>query len=327
MKAIVSSRPGPVEKLAITEVASPSVPDDGVLVRVRASSANIADLFPATMAGRLLNRRSRELPLGTDFAGTVESVGKDVTEFRVGDEVFGGARGAFAELMCVPATGPIVHKPAGVTFEQAGTLGIAASTALEALRTHGRVQAGQQVLINGASGGVGTFAVQIACALGAEVTAVCSTRNVDMARALGARTVIDYTKEDFTRGGRRYDLVIDIAGSHSLRESRRVLQPKGSYVGVGVAAIQHGRGGMLRVMGHLLSGRAGAIGASQRIVSLYIAKLNKEDLSFLGELVASGRVTPAIEKRYTLSEAGAALSYLDEGHCRGKLPIRVSETP
>lgn len=328
MKAIVSTRPGPLTGLAISEIAGPTVLDDGVLVRVRTSSANPVDLFPATTAGRLLNRKSRDLPLGTDFAGIVEGVGKEVTEFRVGDEVFGGARGAFAELMCVPAAGPIVHKPTGVLFEHAGTLAVAGSTALEALRTHGRVQAGQHVLINGASGGVGTFAVQIACALGAEVTAVCSTRNVDMARSLGARTVIDYTREDFTRGEQRYDLIVDVAGSHSLRACRRVMRLKGTYVAAGVAAVQHGPGGTWRVIGHLIGLGVGSIGASQRIAPLYITKLNKEDLNFLGSLVESGKVTPAIERTFELAQTGAALSMIDEGHARAKLAIRVaSETP
>lgn len=326
MKAIVSIRPGPLEALTVTEMAPPAVSDDGVLVRVRASSVNTADLFPTTTAGRLADGKSRGRPLGTDFAGTIEAVGKDVTDFRVGDEVFGGARGAYAELVGVPAARAIVHKPAGVTFEQAGTVGIAASTALQALRTHGRLQPGQHVLINGASGGVGTFAVQIACALGAEVTAVCGTRNVDMVRSLGAHTVIDYRKEDFTRGQARYDLVIDVASSHSLRECRRVMQPLGTLVAVGGAAIQHGRFGLLRILGHLLGTRLAAIGGSQQ-VKFFITSLNKEDLEFIGGLIASGKVAPAIDRRYTLSETGVALSYLNEGHARAKVAISVaSET-
>jgi len=324
MKAVVCDKPGPVAGLAVSEIASPAVPDDGVLVRVRASSANPVDLFPTSRIGSLANSRQRGLALGTDFAGAVEVVGKDVTEFRAGDEVFGGARGAFAELMCVPAKGAIVHKPAGMTSEQAGTVAVAATTALQALRTHGGLRAGQRVLINGASGGVGTFAVQIACALGAEVTAVCRTRNVEMVRALGARTVVDYTTEDFTRGEARYDLIIDIAGSHSLRECRRVMTPRGTFVGVGAAGVQHGRGGGWRAIGHFLGTRVGSIGRSQRVVVLFIARLNKDDLAFLGELIASGKVTPMIERRYELREVGAALSYMNEGHARAKLAISVA---
>ena len=324
MKAIVCEKPGPVSGLAVSEIASPAVPDEGVLVRVRDSSANPVDLFPTSRIGNLLNSKQRRLALGTDFAGTVEAVGKAVTEFRAGDEVFGGARGAFAELMCVPEKGAIVHKPAGMTSEQAGTVAVAGTTALQALRTHGGLEAAQRVLINGASGGVGTFAVQIACALGAEVTAVCSTRNMDMVRSLGARTVVDYTREDFTRGDQRYDLIVDIAGSHSLRECRRVMARRGTFVGVGAAGVQHRRAGVLRAFGHILGTRVGSIGGSQRVVALFIANLNKDDLTFLGELIASGKVTPVIERRFELGEAGAALSYLNGGHARAKVAISVA---
>ena len=324
MKAIVCVKPGAVSGLAVSEIAGPSVPDDGVQVRVLDSSANPVDLFPTSRIGNLVSSKQRRLALGTDFAGTVEAVGKDVTEFRAGDEVFGGARGAFAELMCVPEKGAIVHRPAGVTSEQAGTVAVAATTALQALRTHGGLEAGQRVLINGASGGVGTFAVQVACALGAEVTAVCSTRNVDMVRALGARTVVDYTSEDFTRGGERHDLIVDIAGSHSLRECRRVMAPRGTFVGVGAAGVQHGRAGIWRAIGHLLGTRVGSVGRSHRVVALFLARLNKDDLRFLGDLIASGKVTPVIERRYELSEVGAALSYMNEGHARAKIAIRVA---
>jgi len=325
MKAIVSERPGPFGELAISEIASPPVPPDGVLVRVDMSSANPVDLFPTTRMGRLANRKQRMVPLGTDFAGTVDAVGSEVTEFRVGDEVFGGARGAFAELMCVREKGAIVHKPASVSFEHAGTVAVAASTALEAMRTHGRVQPGQKVLINGASGGVGTFAVQIACALGAEVTAVCGGHNADMVRSLGARTVIDYRADDFTRSDDRYDLVIDIAGTHSLGQCRRVMQPRGTYVGTGAAGVQHRPAGGWRAIGHFLRTRITSLGpGGQRVVVLFIANLNKEDLRFLGGLIESGKMTPVIDRRYDLSEAGAALSYVNEGHARAKVAIRVS---
>jgi len=171
---------------------------------------------------------------------------------------------------------------------------------------------------------VGTFAVQIACALGAQVSAVCSTRNVDVVRALGARTIVDYTREDFTRADERYDLIVDVAGSHSLRECRRVMAPRGTFVGVGAAGVQHGRGGGWRAIGHFLGTRIGSIGRSQRVVVLFICKLNKEDLRFLGELIASGKVTPVIDRRYELGEVGAALSYLNEGHARAKIAISVA---
>jgi len=324
MRAIVCEKPGPVAGLAVSEIASPAVADGAVLVRVRDSSANPVDLFPTSRLGNLANSKQRGLVLGTDFAGTVEAVGKDVTEFRAGDEVFGGARGAFAELMCVPEKGAIAHKPAGVTSEQAGTVAVAATTALQALRTHGGLEAGQSVLINGASGGVGTFAVQIACALGAQVSAVCSTRNVDVVRALGGRTIVDYTREDFTRADERYDLIVDVAGSHSLRECRRVMAPRGTFVGVGAAGVQHGRGGGWRAIGHFLGTRIASIGRSQKVVVLFICKLNKDDLGFLGELIASGKVTPVIDRRYELREVGAALSYLNEGHARAKIAISVA---
>ncbi len=324
MKAIVCTKPGPLAGLAVTEIASPAVPDDGVLVRVRDSSANPVDLFRTSRIGNLVSWKQRGVALGTDFAGTVEAVGKDVTEFHAGDEVFGGRWGAFAELMCVPEKSAIVHTPTGVTSEQAGTVAVAATTALQALRTHGRLEAGQRVLINGASGGVGTFAVQIACALGADVTAVCSTRNADMVRSLGARTVIDYTREDFTRGDQRYDLIVDIAGSHSLRECRRVMAPRGTFVGVGAAGVQHRQGGGWRAIGHLLGTRVGSIGGSQRVVVLFIADLNKDDLAFLGEMIASGKVTPVIERRFQLSEVSSALAYMNEGHARAKVAISLA---
>jgi NADPH:quinone reductase-like Zn-dependent oxidoreductase len=321
MKAFRVDRPTAPGALRPSEIAVPVIPDDGVLIRVRASSANPVDLFPTSFMGYLMRGRKPAV-LGTDFAGVVESVGSAVASFRPGDEVFGGGAGAFAEYMCVRESKAIALKPSSVSFEQAGVVAVAGCTALQALRDHGRLQRGQRVLINGASGGVGTFAVQIARALGAQVTAVCSTRNVDMVRSLGADEVIDYTKSDFTRLDERYDLVVDIAGSHSFGRCRRVMTPRGTFVLVGAAAIQHGPGGGLRGIGHFVGTRVTSIVGTQR-VAMFIASLTKESMEFLGELMADGRVTPAIDRRYSFSEVPQALGYMNEGHARAKVAIAV----
>lgn len=319
MKAIVSERPGKPGNLRLKEISRPEVPEDGVLVRVHASSANPVDLFATSIAGYLMGGRKPSV-LGTDFAGVVEAVGANVTEFRPGDEVFGGASGAFAEY--VVARRSVAHKPAGVSFADAGAVGVAASTALQALRNHGRIERGQKVLINGASGGVGTFAVQIARALGGEVTAVCSPRNVETARSIGAARVIDYTREDYTRLPERYDLMIDIAGNHSFWTNARLLKPTGTFVLTGLAAVQHGRGGVVRVLGRFGGAKLGSMMGSRR-VGLFITQMNREDLEFLAGLLASGEVKPVIEKTYPLAEAGAALSYMNEGHARAKVAISI----
>ena len=324
MKAVVCERPGLANGLKVKEIPKPAVPDDGVLVRVRASSANPVDLFPTSPAGYMMTR-DRPLILGTDFAGTVESVGKDVTAFRTGDEVFGGARGAFAEFVCLAETKAIARKPAGVTFEQAGAVAVAGVTALQALRDRGGIQPGRRVLINGASGGVGTFAVQIAKALGGEVTAVCSSRNVDMVRSLGAEEVIDYTKSDFTQGHRQYDLIIDLAGTHSFTKCKRVLKPAGSFVGTGASGVQHSRMGTLRALGHFLGTRLRSMGSGHRVVSLFIADLNQKDMEFLAGLMEAGKLIPAVERRYELRDVGAALGYLNTGHAKAKIAIQVSD--
>jgi len=322
MKAIVCEKPGPPSRLRASEIDRPAVPDDGVLVRVHASSANPVDLFPTTAMGYLQGGRKPAV-LGTDFAGTVEEVGANVSRFKAGDEVFGGKRGAFAEYLLASEAAPMVHKPAGVSFESAGSVAVAGTTALQALQRHGDIKAGQHVLINGASGGVGTFAVQIAKALGADVTAVCSTRNVDLVRSLGADTVIDYTKEDFTRGTSRYDLVVDIAGSHSLAACRRVMTPTATFVGVGAAGIQHRSAGSFRAIGHFLGTRVASIGGTHKVVVLFIAALNDDDLKFLGDLLESGKVMPAIDRRYDLSGVPEALEYMNQGHAHAKVAIRV----
>lgn len=323
MKAIVSEKPGPLGGLRISEIDRPALSDDGVLVRVHASSANPVDLFPTTLAGYLMGGRKPSV-LGTDFAGTVEEVGKNVTQFKVGDEVFGGKTGAFAEYLSTTRSTAMVLKPAGVTFEHAGAVTVAGTTALQALRRHGGIQAGQQVLINGASGGVGTFAVQIAKALGAEVTAVCSTRNVEMVRSLGADSVIDYTREDFTRGNQRYDLVIDLAGTRSLSACRRVMKPSATFVVSGASGVMHRTAGTFRAFGHFAGTRLRSIGSPGKVVSLFIAALDNDDLTFLGELLDSGKVTPVIERRYDLAEAPEALAYINKGHARAKVAIAIT---
>ena len=322
MKAVVCEKPGPVSRLGVSEIDRPAIADDGVLVRVHASSANPVDLFPTSAAGYLAGGR-KPVVLGTDFAGTVEAVGRNVRRFKPGDDVFGAQRGAFAEFLATGEAGPIVSKPATLAFEGAGTVAVAGTTALQALRTHGRIEAGQQVLVNGASGGVGTFAVQIARALGAEVTAVCSMRNVEMVRSLGAAAVIDYTQEDFTRGSRRFDLVVDIAGTHSLAACRRVMNPSATFVGVGAAGVQHGPAGTLRAFGHFFGTRVERIGRGHRAVALFIANPNQDDLTFLGELLESGKLVPVIDRRYDLAGVPQALRYMNEGHARAKVAIRI----
>jgi NADPH:quinone reductase-like Zn-dependent oxidoreductase len=320
MKAIICNTYGVLE---LQEVEKPDLTDDGVLVRVHASSVNPADRYSTLgtpyvarpMMGLLKPRTNR---VGTDFAGTVEAVGKDVTEFRPGDEVFGGKSGAYAEYVCVPQDRAVVPKPADLTFEQAAAVPVAALTALQGLRDKGRVQPGQQVLINGASGGVGTFAVQIAKALGAEVTAVCSTRNVDPVQSLGADHVIDYTREDFTRSDRRYDLIFDVAGSRSWSECRRVLNPQATLVMVGAPKGNR----LMGPLSHIVTARLAALRGSQKAV-FFIAKFNKPDMAVLRELLEAGKVTPVIDRRYALSEVADAFGYLGEGHAQGKIVITV----
>ncbi len=321
MKAILCERPGKPGDVKLTDIGRPEVGEDSVLIRVHASSANPVDLFPTTAVGYLMGG-GKPLVLGTDYAGTIESVGKAVTDFQPGDQVFGGGRGAFAEFKVAPAGGGLAHIPSGVSFEHAGTVAVAATTALQALRDHGRIQPGQKVLINGASGGVGTFAVQIARALGGEVTGVCGTRNVDMVRSIGADHVIDYRQEDFTRDNMKYDLLIDIAGSHSWSECTRVLAAKGTFVGVGAAAVQHGKRGGMKAIAHIAGARLGSLIGGRRW-AFFIAKLNRPDLEFLGDLLASGQVTPVIERTYSLAQAPEALTYLNEGHARAKIAIAV----
>jgi NADPH:quinone reductase-like Zn-dependent oxidoreductase len=322
MKAIVRDKYGPPDGVDLQEVEKPEVTDDGLLVRVRAASVNRVDWYDVTgtpwiarpMTG-LRGPKSRFT--GRDFAGTVEAVGKDVTDLRPGDEVFGGKKGggSFAEYVGVPTD--VARKPVGLTFEEAAAVPVAALTALQGLRDHGQLQPGQKVLVNGASGGVGTFAVQIAKALGAEVTGVCSTRNVEQARSLGADHVIDYTGEDFTRTGRRYDLILDIAGSKSWSQCRRVLNPNAILVIVGAKGSR-----LMGPLGHIAKVRLGALRGSQRAV-FFVANFNGPDLAVLSELLETGKVKPVVEKRYELVEVADALRYMGEGHARGKIVIDV----
>jgi NADPH:quinone reductase-like Zn-dependent oxidoreductase len=323
MRAAVS-RAGYIDQLRIEDVPTPVVPDDGLLVRVRASSINIADLFSISRSGRIMSRFSYRnasmLVPGSDFAGTVESVGRGVTSFQPGDEVFGSKRSALAEYVCCAADGIVALKPKSISFEEAAAVPLAGTTALQAVREHGRVQARQKVLVNGSSGAVGPFLVQIAKAFGAEVTAVCSSPNVEVARSIGADRVIDYTTTDFTKDGSHYDAVLDVAGSRRLSEYKQILNRGGTFVAVGVSAVMHGRGGMLRVLRHLAGMRVRAIGAGPRIV-VYVARMNRFDLASLADMLADRRVRPVIDRCYKPEQIAEAFHYLDRGHSRGKIII------
>ena len=319
MKALVRHRYGGPGVVRVEEVEPPALTDERVLVRVRASSLNKADwhelrgwpraLRPVTRGGVL---RPKSMLLGTDFAGVVEAVGSDVTDLAPGDEVFGGRSGAFAEYVSAVN---VVRKPPNVTFEEAGTMGIAGLTALQAVRDHGQLQAGQRVLVNGASGGVGTLVVQIARAFGGHVTAVCGTRNLEQARRLGADRVLDYTSEDFTRERVRYDLILDVAGGHSWRRMRRVLEPHGRLVIVGA----HGSRSQLRHIAAVwLASRR-----SQQTVTFFVAKFNKPDLQTLADMLENGTLKPVIDRSYDLTEATDALRTFGEGHVSGKLVLTI----
>jgi NADPH:quinone reductase-like Zn-dependent oxidoreductase len=324
MKAIVQDRYGPPDVLELREVDKPVVADHEVLIRVHAAAVNARDWHVMRgdpyMARLVLGfGRPKAKIRGTDFAGRVEAVGKDVKRFRPGDEVFGEADGAFAEYVCAPDD-VVEPKPANLTFEQAAVVPMAGNTALMGLRDLGGVQPGQKVLVNGASGGVGTFAVQIAKSFGAEVTGVCSTRNVDLVRSLGADHVIDYTREDFTGNGQRYDVVLDLVGNRSLTECRRALTPAGTLVlsGGGVS----GGGSLVGPMGLILRGQALSRFVRHRLLVL-TATPSKENLAALRELAESGKITPVIDRTYPLSEVPEAIRYLEVEHARAKVVITV----
>ncbi len=327
MHAILYYTYGSPDILKLEDIETPVPKDNEVLIKVRAASVNPFDwhfmrgtpYFLRLMAGL---RKPKDKRLGVDVAGQVEAIGRNVTRFKPGDAVFGTCRGAFAEYACT-AESALVMKPDSVTFEQAASVPIAALTALQGLRAgglgdKGQIQPGHKVLINGAAGGVGTFAVQIAKAFGADVTGVCSTRNVEMVRSQGADRVIDYTREDFTKSGQRYDLIFDSVGNHSLLAFRRVLNPRGTYIAVGGS-----RGRWM--IGPLISALAAPVLSrfvSQKMI-MVLAKLNREDLAILCELMKAGKVTPVIDRRYKLSEVPEAIRYLEEGHARGKVVITL----
>jgi NADPH:quinone reductase-like Zn-dependent oxidoreductase len=323
MKAIVRETYGSPDVLELKDVERPAPDDDGILVRVRAASINAYDWH--MMRGRpyLVRmvaglRKPKSSAMGMDVAGQVEAVGKNVTQFRPGDEVFGSRSGSLAEYVRGTDKSFLVPKPSGLTFEQAAAVPMAGQVALQALRDKGDIKPGQRVLINGASGGVGTFAVQIAKTFGAHVTAVCSTRNVDQARSLGADEVVDYMKDDFTRSGRRYDLILDVAASGPLSARLRVLEPNGTLVGVGSANI----GGTGSIVVGLLETAVRSRLGSQKI-PFFLGKSSREDLLALKELIEAGKVRPVIDRTYPLTEAAEALRYLETGHARAKVVITV----
>jgi NADPH:quinone reductase-like Zn-dependent oxidoreductase len=329
MKGIVYYDYGSPSVLQYEEMETPTPGNDEVLIKVRAASVNPYDWhfmrgapYPLRIAAGLSKPKDRRL--GADVAGRVEAVGKNVTRFKPGDEVFGVGRGAFAEYACA-CESKVVLKTKNVTFEQAASVPIAGLTALQGLRRgglggKGQLQPGQKVLINGAAGGVGTFAVQIAKSFNAEVTGVCSTRNVDMVRSIGANRVIDYTQEDFTTSGQRYDLILDCVSNHSLSAFRRVLSPKGSYIIVGAA--DGGGRWMLSLLARLIKALGMSWLGSQKLV-IVGAKIWKEDLTILCDLMAAGKVTPIIDRNYSLREVPEAIRYLEAGHARGKVVITV----
>jgi len=324
MKAIVRERYGSPDVLELKDIQKPVIDDDSFLVRVRAASINAYDWHMLRGSPFLVRmsegwRRPKSSAMGVDMAGQVEAVGKNVTEFRPGDEVFGARGGALAQYVSGTAKSSLAPKPAGLSFEQAAAINMAGTTALQGLRDKGRIKAGQRVLINGASGGVGTFAVQIAKAFGAHVTAVCSTRNVDMVRSLGADEVIDYTKEDFTRSGQRYDLILDVAVSRSLSDCRRVLNSNGTLVVVGAAG---GGRRMAPIVARLLAAAVSSRFSSQKMLP-FLAKNSKEDLLVLKELIEAGKVRPVVDRTYPLSETAEAMRYLETGHARAKIVVTV----
>src|SRR5438552_17085759 len=326
MKAIVHCEYGSPDVLKLEDVEKPVPNDNQLLVRVRAASINPLDLTirgPWLIRPILGMRKPKDTRLGVDYAGIVEAVGKNVTNFKPGDEVFGGKNGALAEYICVLANRAVVLKPANMTFEQAASVPVAAITALQGLRDRGHIQSGQKVLINGASGGVGTFAVQIAKSFGTEVTGVCSTRNVDLVQSIGADHVIDYTKEDFTKTDQRYDIIYDLVGNHSFSERRRILGPNGICVMAGIGGAGWHEGFATRLLGEL-NGYLRSRFVSQKFVA-YIAQFNKADMSVLADLLQSGKMTPVIDNTYKLNETADALRYLETGHARGKVVISLEK--
>lgn len=323
MKAMVYTEYGPPDVLRLEEVEKPSVKDDEVLIKIHATAVNAADGYLLKGKPFLVRLESgiqkpKYTILGADVAGQVEAVGKSVTQFQPGDEVFGDISacgwGGFAEYVAVPEKA-LVLKPSNLSFEEAAAVPMAAVTALQGIRDHGKIRPGQKVLIVGASGGVGTFAVQIAKSFGAEVTALCSTRNVDLARSIGADQVMDYTKEDFSQNGHAYDLIIGVNGNYSLSEYKRALTPNGTYIGVG--------GSMTQLFESIFLGSLYSRNGNRKLKSMGVAKPRQEDLVVMKQLLEAGKVAPVIDRCYPLSEGPAALRYLGEGHAKGKIVITV----
>jgi NADPH:quinone reductase-like Zn-dependent oxidoreductase len=321
MKAIVLTKYGSPDVLQFKEVEKPTPNDNQVLVRVHAASANPLDWhemrgapFIARLSTGLLKPKNSKV--GADVAGRVEAVGKDVTQFKPGDDVFGGCNGSFAEYVCARGD-RLALKPGNLSFEEAAAIPVAAITALQGLRDKGQIQPGQKVLVNGASGGVGTFAVQIAKSYGTEVTGVCSTRNLDMVRKIGADHVIDYTQEDFTKNEQqRYDLIYDAVGNRSVSDYKRALKPGGTCAVAGFSS-------MPRLFEHAVVGPLRSKTGNKKVGLMGMAKLNQKDLDFLKELVEAGKIVPVIDRRYPLSETADAIRYLEEGHAQGKVVITV----
>jgi len=321
MKAAIYSRYGPPDVVQVTDVEKPVPKDNEVLIKVRAASVNPLDWHfmrgtPYVVRLGAGLRGPKITRLGVDLAGQVEAVGRNVTQCKPGDEVFGACRGAFAGYVCA-VEGKLAPKPANLSFEDAAAVPVAALSALQGLRDKGRIQRGHKVLVDGASGGVGTFAVQIAKSFGAEVTAVCSTRNVETARSIGADHVIDYTREDFTKNGQCYDLILAANAYHSIFDYRRALSQDGTYVMVGGGGVQALQALSLGPLLSLIGSR------KMRFVS---ARINKKDLVFLKDLLEAGKVVPVICKRYPLSGVAEALRYLEEGHAQGKVVITVGDS-
>jgi NADPH:quinone reductase-like Zn-dependent oxidoreductase len=321
LKAIVRTEYGSPDVLELQEIDKPDPMENQVLVRVHAAAVNPLDWhilrgnpFLVRLMGFGLLKPKHQI-LGADMAGRVEAVGKDVIQFKAGDEVFGSSMGGFAEYACVRED-KLVLKPTAMTFEQVAAVPIAGITALQALRDHGRLQSGQQVLINGASGGVGTFAIQIAKVLGAQVTSVCSGQNVEMVRSIGADHVIDYTKEEFWRSGNKYDLIVDNAAFYSIRKPLRALKPTGIYVGVG------GSSSTSSILQSLIFNPLIAKMKGRKVVS-FMANMNQADLVFIKELLETGKVVPIIDRKYSLNETPHAIRYVEEGHSRGKVIITI----
>ena len=321
MKAIVCRNYGSPDVLQCEDIEKPTVGEDDVLIRVRAASVNPLDWHlkrGTPYIGRLMFglRKPKITRPGVDVAGQVEAVGRNVTQFKPGDEVFGSCRGAFAEYVCASES-RMVMKPTNVSFEQAASVPVAAYTALQGLRDQGRIQPGQKVLINGAAGGVGTLAVQIAKSFGADVTGVCSTGNVAMVRSIGADWVVDYTREDFTKTGQHYDLIFDLVANHSLLACRHILNPKGIYIGAGILGLS-----MSGLPARMIAAPVLSLFVSQKYVML-MAKSNKADLTILRALMQAGKVTPVVDRCYRLSEVPEAIRYLAGGHARGKVVITL----